>query len=129
MTDTFQIIPAGRNVPAGVFKYIKSRHVGVYPFIEVLDPSGTKILQGDDNTRDIVIIWEDFDPAAKNVSLFVGGLSNETQVIELPAVDASAEPTKVYLRKTLQMDYAISGDPKFRADPKIKFTQKSWVLR
>ncbi|MBN1795598.1 MAG: hypothetical protein JW804_02895 [Sedimentisphaerales bacterium] len=129
MTDTFQIIPAGRNVPKGVFDYIKKRHMGLYPFLEMLDTSGAKILQGEENARDLAIIWPDFDEKAKQISLFASGLSNETKVIELPPMNDSGEPTKVYLRKTLEMDYTISGDPKFRDAQKIKFLGQSWVMR
>jgi len=129
LTDTFQIIPAGRDVPVEIFDFIKRRHTGIYPFLEALDTSGMRILQGEDNTKDIAIIWPDFDKAAKQVSLFIAGLSNETKVVEFSAEDKSAETIKVYLRKTMELDYTFSGDPKFRATPKITFQGQSWVMR
>jgi hypothetical protein len=130
MTDTFEIIPTGRGVPPEVFEHIKTRHRGMYPFLEALDSSGMRILQGRDNTRDIAIIWPDFDMKAKKVSLFVAGLSNETLVVDYP-VDANegGAPEKVFLRKTLELDYTFSGDAAFRASPKMTFAGMSWIMR
>ena len=123
LTDTFQVIPANIGVPQEVFDKIKARHAKAFPFLENLDSGGTKILEGEDNTRDIAIIFTDFDPRAKVVSIFVAGLSNETVAVENPNGEIA------YLRKTLEMDYSISGDAKFRANPKITFLEESWVMR
>ncbi|MHC4156098.1 MAG: hypothetical protein ACYST6_14420, partial [Planctomycetota bacterium] len=57
MTDTFEIIPAGRGAPAAVFQRVKRRHQSKYPFLEPLEKAGNEILQGQDNTKDIAIIW------------------------------------------------------------------------
>jgi len=65
MTDTFEITPAGKGTPASVFEQIKKRHQRKFPFLESLENAGNKILQGEDNTKDIAIIWPDFDAKAK----------------------------------------------------------------
>ena len=130
MTDTFEIIPAGRTTPVEVFENLKRRHKLRYPFLEALNLSGTPVLRGEDNTKDIAIIWPDFDPAAKGEKLFVSGLSNETTAVDNPtARDADGRPTKVLLRKTLELDYSISGDPAFRSQPKLTFKGKTWIMR
>lgn len=76
VTDNFEIIPAGMGVPKGVFDAIKLKHQGRYPFLESLDFEDNRVHFGPDNTRDVVIIWKDFNLKAKEVSLFIGGLSN-----------------------------------------------------
>lgn len=129
MTDTFQITQAGIGVPPEVFEKIKERHLGMYPFLEPLVTEGTRILQGQDNTRDFVIIWPDFDAEAKQVSLFITGLSNETVVVENPAEEEGGEPEKVFLRKTLELDYTFAGDAAFRANPNMTFAGASWIMR
>jgi hypothetical protein len=128
MTDTFEIIPAGQDVPPEVFEYIKTRHRSLYPFLEQLDPSGVRILQGSDNTRDIAIIWPDFDLQAKEISLFIAGLSNETVAVDYPVAGGNT-PEKIFLRKTLELDYSFSGDPAFRSEPKMTFTGSEWIMR
>jgi len=130
ITDTLQAVPAIKGTSAVLFEKIKNRHQGKYPFLQLLEKTGDKILQGQDNTVDIAVIWPDFDPNAKSVSIFITGLSNETAVVDHPAdKDKDGNPVKVYLRKTLQLDYSIAGDPKFRPDQKLKFESKTWVMR
>lgn len=130
VTDTFQTIPADQDVPNSVFEVIKHKHQGSYPFLESLDFKDHRIFHGDDNARDFVIIWPDFEPKAKEVSLFIGGLSNETAVIEHPALkDENGNPKKIFLQKTLQLKYSIAGDPKLRANTAMKEIEQDWVMR
>lgn len=130
VTDTFEIMPAGKGVPASVFKQIKRRHRKEYPFLESLEHIDNKILQGEDNMRDIAIIWPDFDARANAIKIFIAGLSNETVAVEHPtAKDETGEPVKVYLRKTLELSYSISGDAAFRTGDKLVYEGKRWIMR
>ena len=130
MTDTFELTPAGKDVPGAVFENIKRRHQGSHPFLESLEKTSSKILQGRDNTKDVAIIWPDFAPKAKNIRLYVAGLSNETVVIDHPvAKDEAGEPVKIYLRKTLELSYAVSGDPIARSEADLSYRGKRWVMR
>lgn len=130
MTDTFQITPAGRSVPTAVFEQISKRHKSRYPFLEPLDKSGNKILQGEDNTKDIAIIWPDFDAKANNIGLFITGLSNETAVVEHPIQkDEAGRPVRVFLRKTLEINYALRSDPALRSNVNLDYKGKRWVMR
>jgi|SRR4030042_1576753 hypothetical protein len=130
MTDTFNIIPANKSTPAGVFEQIKRRHQRKYPFLEALDKAGNKMLEGEDNAKDIAIIWPDFDEQVKNMKFFITGLSNETAVIDHPiAKNAAGEPVKVYLRKTLEISYSISGDAALRSYAKLTYNGKRWIMR
>lgn len=130
VTDTFEIIPAGRGVPASVFRRIKLRHQGEYPFLESLEHIDNRILQGEDNMRDIAIIWHDFDAQANGIKIFISGLSNETVAVEHPtAKDETGEPVKIYLRKTLELSYNLSGDAAFRSGDKLFYEGRRWVMR
>ncbi len=130
MTDTFQIIPAGRFVPPAVFEQIKTRHKSRYPFLEPLDKVGNKMLQGQDNTRDIAIIWPDFDAKAKGIDLFITGLSNETAVVDHPvSKDAMGQPVKAFLQKTLEISYSLKGDAALRSSVRLDYQGKRWVMR
>jgi hypothetical protein len=130
MTDTFHILPAGKDAPVTVFEGVKRRHQRNYPFLEALDKAGNKMLEGEDNAKDIAIIWSDFDKQVKNIKLFISGLSNETAVVEHPVTkDAAGEPVKVYLRKTLELSYSLSGDAALRSYAKLSYKGKRWVMR
>ena len=131
VTDTFQIIPAGKGVGSVVFDRIKERHKNRYPFLELLGTADNRVLQGEDNTKDIVIIWPDFDPAATSINIFITGLSNETVEVKYPvkATDQNEEQSKVYLRKTLELKYKILGNPATSGGSALEYQGKSWVMR
>ncbi len=130
MTDTFRITQAGKDVSPLVFEQIKKRHKSRYPFLELLSKSGNRILQGEDNTKDIAVIWPDFDVEAKNIRLFIAGLSNETVAIDHPvAKDDFGNPLKVFLRKTLELNYAFKGDPALRSGAGLTYKGKRWIMR
>jgi len=130
MTDTFQIVPAGRSVPPVVFERIRKRHEKRYPFLEPLERAGNKILQGEDNTKDVAVIWSDFDTQAKSIGLFITGLSNETAGVDHPvATDGTGNPVRVFLRKTLGLSYDLRGDPALRSSVSLAYRGKRWVMR
>ncbi|MBW8015187.1 MAG: hypothetical protein FVQ82_03300 [Planctomycetes bacterium] len=130
MTDTFKVTPAGKDVMGVVFEKIKLVQKSRFPFLERFELVANRILQGEDNAKDIVVIWPDFDDKAKNVDLFIGGLSNETVAIEHPTKkDKDGKAVKVYLQKTLQLKYTIGGDKKFRSESKLKYRSKRWIMR
>ena len=130
MTDTLQIIPAGKSVPTAVFEQIKERHQSRYQFLEYFETTSRKILQGQDNAKDIAIVWPDFDPEAKSIKLFIAGLSNETISVDHPtAKDKSGKPVKVFLRKTLELNYAVKGDAALRTNDSLSYEAQCWIMR
>lgn len=130
MTDTFEIIPAGKGMPTMVFEQIKKRHQRKYPFLESLENAGNKILQGEDNAKDIAIIWPDFNMQANTIKVFIAGLSNETAAVDHPtAKDETGNPAKIYLRKTLELSYKLSGDAAFRSNTRPIYEDKRWIMR
>jgi len=130
VTDTFKIIPAGKGTMKIVFDKIKRLQQGRYPFLEQLEHAGGKLLQGEDNAKDIAVIWPDFDVKAKEAGICIAGLSNETVAIDHPIKkDKNGKPEKVLLRKTLQLSYSIGGARKFRSQSDLKFKSKNWILR
>ncbi|MHC4425230.1 MAG: hypothetical protein ACYSYV_03935 [Planctomycetota bacterium] len=130
MTDSFQIIAAGKSVTPAVFEQIKRRHESKYPFLEPLDKAGNKILEGEDNTKDLAIIWSDFDVQAKSIRLFITGLSNETAAVNHPvSTDETGKPLKVFLRKTLELNYTLRGDAALRSNASLAYEGKRWIMR
>lgn len=130
MTDTLEVLGTYNDTEGIVFDKIKRRHKKKYPFLEPLELAENRILQGQDNTKDMVIIWPDFDAKAKNISLFLAGFSNETVAVEHPTEkDVDGNPKKLYLRKTLELQYSIAGDEKLRSSGKFAYKGKRWVMR
>jgi hypothetical protein len=129
-TDTFKTVQASRDAREKVFAKIQVRHKGRYPFLEPFEFVADKILQGADNSKDLAVIFPDFDPCAKQVSIFIGGLSNETAIVEHPTEkDVNGNPVKVVLKKVLELQYAMPGDPSLRNAQTLDFIGKRWVMR
>ncbi|MEJ5260485.1 MAG: hypothetical protein WHS88_09870 [Anaerohalosphaeraceae bacterium] len=129
VTDTFQILSAGQGEPFSVFETVRARHRGQYPFLESLDFEDHRIRKGQDNRRDFVVFWPDFDEKAKEVRFYLAGLSNETIAIEHPTLREQDRPVQVYLRKTLQLTYSIGADPQLRGQASLRFENQDWVMR
>jgi len=125
-TDTFQVQPAGIGVSASVFDLIKARHQYLYPFLQPWPVGPDRIMPGPDHARDYVLVWPQMDTKVGQVSVFIGGLSNEMAVIDHPlARDQDGTPIKVYLRKTLKLDFVISPDSRHPIMP----VEEAWVMR
>lgn len=131
MTDNFQIIPEGKDFSPAVFEQIKLRHKSRYPLLKSLNQTDNKLLQGEENTKDIAIIWPDFNDKARNITLFITGLSNETAVVDHPTAKDSTtdQPQKVFLRKTLELKYSVKGNLTSRYDMSTDFQAKRWIMR
>lgn len=127
MTDTFKITLAGKKTPGFVFDKLKVRYQGKFPFLENFEAVDRRVLIGADNTVDMAIIYPDFDDKAKNIKMFIAGLSNELAKVSDPLDEQGSEP--IYLRKTLQLEYNIGGDPAKRDYAKLEFVGKEWVMR
>jgi hypothetical protein len=130
VTDTFQLLTAANGTPQEVLDLIKKRHSSTYKFLELLEQTSNQLLVGEDNAKDIVIAWPDFDLQAKNVNIFISGLSNEIAQINHPLQkNDDGSPAKIFLRKTLQLNYDLGGDPVFRNETKLDFKFQSWIMR
>ncbi len=137
-TDTGQVLRAGRNIPASVFQAIKE--VANDPLLLDLADMAGRLLQGQENAKDGVAIWEDFDPNAAAFDVFVSGLSGETVEITLPKpirvveTDAFGKQTevvkdKIILAKTLKRSYRIPLEAADRSRAALNLTEEEWVMR
>ncbi|OHB58887.1 MAG: hypothetical protein A2Y07_08660 [Planctomycetes bacterium GWF2_50_10] len=130
VTDTYKSYQANEGLRRSVFDKIKQRHRSRYPFLESFEAVGNVVLQGEDNAKDIAIVFPDFDPNARTVKIYITGLSNETVIIDHPTqMDESGKPVGVILKKTLELEYAIPGDKALRDRDGLVLESKRWVMR
>jgi len=137
-TNTGEIVQAGDGVSPMVFEKIRS--ITNNPLLRDQWSIGGKMLQGQDNARDGVAIFRNFDPKATSFDIFVAGLSGETTSIQLPVPieiteegpdgkERKVKKTKVFLTKTLRLNYAIGTEAAQRLRAKIKLVEQDWVMR
>ncbi len=126
MTDTWSIEASDTGVAKGVYDSLKLMNEGSFPFAVTMNEVANKILQGSDNSVDLLVVWKDFELEAKSVKMFFAGLSNETAVVE---TQRDGETIKHYLQKTLELNYSIPGDSKQRDLQQLAFEGMRWVMR
>jgi hypothetical protein len=137
VTDTLEVLKAMVDVDPEVITAIKNEYKQTYPWLEHPSKVIGKLLQGKDNARDSVAVWPDFDPKARNISIFVGGLAGEIMAVPNPLFvkgksDPLKEPKVFVLRKTLEINYSLPTDTKNRSRTlpfRITTTLFDWVMR
>jgi hypothetical protein len=121
-SDQGDILPSGKNVPAGVFDAVKTR-LGNRLLQNPIRVVG-RLLQGEDNARESVAIWPAFDHDVDEVSIFVSGIDGETQVIQNPLTGDG-----VTVVKTLMVRYGMPGTGGSPQRQSIVPRGETWVMR
>ncbi len=125
-TNTFKLYETGVKNRREVFEAIRDRYNNTIPLMEPRDFVSGKLLQGQDNARDSVIIFEDFDPEATSLKIFFAGLSNESEEITINSIGKSK---KFLLHRTLMLQYQIPGD-RFNPDKRVLlYRDREWIMR
>ncbi len=121
-TDTRRLVEATKGVDALAYPDI-AKMLGRKLLEEELFVRG-KLLQGEENARESVIIIRDFDPEAVSFKLFISGLSGETAWATDPMTGR-----KHPLAKTLQLSYGLGGDRFSRTELTLELKDKEWIMR
>jgi len=147
MTDTMKVYPSEIGVHPAVYEAIKKRHRKTHPFMTEPVRMIGRLLHGEDNARDSVAVWADFDPHASRFTVFGGGLSGETRQVRNPLHNASkpevameempdgstletvVNPKHFTLRKTLVIRYEFPGAESTRDRSKPRGRPHTWIMR
>ncbi len=121
-TDSGQIARAGRDVPHAVVQELLRRIDNSF-LQDDLSVQG-RLLQGEENAREGLIVWPAADMTAGEYTVFAMGFSGETKTVARP--DNGEE---VVLRKSLMLTHDGTG----RLDPTtgrpLNRTAERWILR
>ncbi len=137
-TNTGHLFTDRTLVPKAVYDAIKALYN--QPLLQDVAGMTGKLLQGDDNAKEGVAIWPDFDHEAGFATVYVGHLSGEEQVIKLPApiemtsIGPDGKPTtrvsdEVAVYKQLELTYAVPGEAAGRFITPAQLVKKRWVMR
>lgn len=121
-SDMGDILSAGQNVPPGVFTAIKQREKNslLMSPVEIVG----RLLQGPDFAKESAIIWPAFKHPVDEVSIFIAGISGESQSVPHPGTGES-----IVMRKTLMLRYATPGGNVHPQSQSVKFEGDEWVMR
>jgi len=134
VTDTLQVVEGGANIHPLVYDAIKARHFREFPFfappVKVTGP----LLQGEENARASAAVFRTFDENAASFTLFISGLSGETERVRNPAFDvkrgeSEENPRAFFMRRTLSVVYDLPGDPQTRSSATPVRRSREWVMR
>lgn len=121
-TDTGQIIRAGRDVPHAVVQELLRKIDN--PFLQDDLSVQGRLLQGEENAREGLVVWPAVDMSASEYTVFAMGFSGETKTVTKP--DSGGD---VVLRKSLMLVHEGTG----RLDPTtgrpLNRTAERWILR
>lgn len=132
------VVHAQKGIAPSVFSAIKNIYNDPY----LKDSTGMtgKLLQGEDNAKDGVAIFKDFDPSVGTIDVFIGGLSGDTEEITLPnpiktieldnnGKKIEVERDKIILGRTLHLQYKVTADPSSGQRNHMTLVSRNWVMR
>lgn len=120
-TDAGDIIPDG-NVGFRVVDQILE--LLNKPLLESKNQIIGPLLQGKENAREGLLIWKARSLDIDHVSVFIAGLSSETQVALNPY-----NGNEYVVRKTLALEYDVPGDPATNIRSPVRYVDKRWIMR
>lgn len=128
ISDNLRLIDGNRGLLKPIYAAVRDLYATTIPLLEPYSMVAGKILQGQDNARDSLAIFPEFDPNATTVRIFFSGLSNEVVQINHPVdIDKNTnQPKKVLLKKTLVLEYQVSGPPGQRS---LLYRNRYWIMR
>lgn len=134
VTDSLQVLEGGANVSPTVYDAIKARHYREFPFFAPPAKVTGLLLQGEENARASAAVFKTFDDSGSGFTLYISGLSGESERVRNPAFDVQRgesedNPRAFFLRRTLAVVYDLPGDPQTRASATPVRRSREWVMR
>ena len=129
LSNDGKVIKSDHLIPVEVFEKIKS--VERNRFLEPANRVAGTLHQGEDQAKDGVAIWREPNPRMGEFQIFVGGLSGEA--VKMTDDDGKEvkndDGTPIFLRKTLQLNYAVYGDQYYPQRHQVHDLGQTWVMR
>jgi hypothetical protein len=129
LTNDGKVIKSDHLIPGEVFDRIKGTERS--RFLEPANRVAGNLHQGEDQAKDGVAIWREPNPRMGEFQIFVHGLSGEA--VKLTDDDGKElkndDGTPIFLRKTLQLNYAVYGDEFYPQRHEVHDLGETWVMR
>lgn len=121
LTPDGKVARTDRLIPLKVIN--EAKHQAGGKFLEQANEIAGEFRLGEDQARDGVAVWPETTPDDREFSVFFTGFSGETAKVPGP------EGKELTLFKTLELNYAIPGDSKFRQINEIREVGRRYVMR
>ncbi|MEY2714791.1 MAG: hypothetical protein RIT24_1134 [Planctomycetota bacterium] len=122
VVDDGRILAQGEGVSSGAVRQLKKylKNELLEDQFEILG----EVLPGKEHAKTGLVVFRADDLEPTELTVMVQGLSRET---EKRAHPKTGEP--VTLRKTVRIDYLVSGDPKPRGSTTYPIVNREWIFR
>ena len=122
VVDDGRILSQGEGVSSGAVRQLKKylKNELLEDQFEILG----EVLPGKEHARTGLVVFKADDLEPTELTVMVQGLSKETEKRPHPK---SGEP--VTLRKTVRIDYLVSGEPKPRGSTTYPIVNREWIFR
>ena len=131
VTENGKIYPDDNKIPLAVVAAV--RKIENNPHLQTTDGflRDGKLLQGEDQAKDGVAIWEEPSASMREFTIFVGGLSGEFVIMKDDDGKIMKDPdgSPIILHKTLELSYQIHGPAAEADQDQIQPKPEKWVMR
>jgi hypothetical protein len=121
-TDAGEILSSGEGVTLEVTRSIMSM-LGNELLMNQYEIIG-ELLQGREHAKEGLVVWPARNLNITELSLFISGASGETARVTDPLTGE-----ELLLRKTLQRDYVVPGNPAARGSRPLELSSQRWIFR
>lgn len=121
-TDEGEILRSDRGVAPAVTETLLARLRN--PYLEDQIAIQGRILEGQENAREGLIVWPCNDLSPDEVTVYAEGFSGESKSVVAP------DSGRVHvLRKTLMLRHSVPGNLNPKSDAPIERVETRWVMR
>ncbi len=120
--DDGTLLRSGQDVSAAVVQELQKR-LKIEDLKDEISMMGT-LLQGEENARDGLVVWQAPNLMVDEVVVFAAGFSGETRTIKRP--DTGED---VVLRKVMMLRHDTPGDLTGHFDETLERSTERWILR
>ena len=144
VTEDLKVHDTDTGINPLVFDAIRARHKLTHKYLVEQSKAIGALLTGDDNARESVAIWRQIDLSSNSFTVYVAGLSGETQIVRNPShapdrptvertgpqkSEPSSDPPEFTLRKTLEIRYNLPGSPQATPEVQPERAGVRWIMR
>lgn len=147
VTDELRVLNTDIGIHPLVFDAIRERHKATHKYLVSPTKAIGDLRVGDDNAIESVAIWRATDTDVNHFRIYIAGLSGETAIVRNPARtrskiteaalaaeksdnrEATDEPRRFTLRKTLELRYDLLGSADGRAKAAPERKSIRWIMR
>lgn len=134
VTEDLRVIDTDSGIHPLVFDAIRERHRLTHKYLVSPREAAGELRVGASHACQSVFVWRHADVNINRITIYVAGLSGETQVVRNPLYqpgepESAGNSRSFTLRKTLEIRYTLPGSNAGRLEADPQRLRTRWVMR